>query len=192
LGNKFSFMFSVYLRGITMIAALFLASLAIYAQSNATDGALDGYVLDESGAVIPGAKIAARNVQTNIELNATADEQGYFRFPLLRVGSYEVVASANGFGEFKQTGVSIEVGRQVRLSIKLKVGAASETITVSADASVIETGQPAMAEVVGERQIRSLPITSRNIYNFHLLGPGVKGLPSGGFGTTQFLFGRTR
>jgi hypothetical protein len=191
LGNKFSFMFSIYLRGLAMIAALFIASLAIYAQSNATDGALDGYVLDESGAVIPGAKVVVRNVQTNIELNAIADGQGYFRFPLLRIGSYEVVASAGGFGEFKQTGVSIEVGRQVRLSIKLKVGAASETITVSADASVIETGQPAVAEVVGERQIRSLPITSRNIYNFHLLGPGVKGLPSGGFGTTQFLFGGT-
>jgi hypothetical protein len=70
-----------------VIAALFLATLAVYAQSNATDGALDGYVLDESGAVIPGAKIVVRNVQTNIELTANADRQGYFRFPLLRVRS---------------------------------------------------------------------------------------------------------
>jgi carboxypeptidase family protein len=168
-----------------------MAPLAVSAQSNASDGALDGYVHDENSAVIPGAKIVARNLQTNIELTANADGQGYFRFPLLRVGSYEIVASAGGFGEFKQTGVSIEVGRQVRLSITLKVGAASETVTISADASVIETGQTAVAEVVGEKQIRSLPITSRNIYNFHLLGPGVKGLPSSGFGTTQFLFGGT-
>src|SRR5262245_3324439 len=191
MSEKFSSTLSFYLRGLAVIAALFLANPAVYAQSNATDGALDGYVLDQSGAVIPGAKIVARNVQTNIELTANADGQGYFRFPLLRVGSYEIVASAVGFSEFKQTGVSLEVGRQVRLSITLKVGAASETVTISADASVIETGQPAVAEVVGEKQIRSLPITSRNIYNFHLLGPGVKGLPSSGFGTTQFLFGGT-
>lgn len=128
---------------------------------------------------------------TNVETNATTNEQGYFRFSLLKVGTYEIVAQATGFNELKQTGVTLEVGRQVRLSLALKVGAASDTVTVTADAPVIETGQTAVAEVVGEKQIRSLPITSRNIYNFHLLGPGVKGLPSTGFGTTQFLFGGT-
>ena len=189
MNEKYYSGISFYLRGLTVITALFLLNPAVCAQSNATDGALDGYVLDQSGAVIPGAKIVARNVQTNTELTANADGQGYFRFSLLRVGSYEIAASAGGFREFKQTGVNLEVGRQVRLSITLKVGEASESVTVSADATVIETGQPAVAEVVGEKQIRSLPITSRNIYNFHLLGPGVKGLPSAGFGTTQFLFG---
>ena len=121
MNEKFSSTLSFYLLGLAVITALFLANLAIYAQSNASDGALDGYVLDQSGAVIPGAKIVARNVQTNVELTANADGQGYFRFPLLRVGSYEIVASAGGFREFKQTGVSLEVGRQVRLSITLKV-----------------------------------------------------------------------
>ena len=68
MSEKFSYTHSFYLRGLAVITALFLANLAIYAQSNATDGALDGYVLDESGAVFPGAKIVARNVQTNIEV----------------------------------------------------------------------------------------------------------------------------
>ena len=163
----------------------------VYAQSNASDGALDGYVQDEHGAVIPNAKVVARNLLTNVETAAVSNEQGYFRIPLLKVGNYEVIAQSDGFSDFKQKGVNIEVGRQVRLSVTMKVGAATETVTVTADASIVETGQPAVSEVVGEKQIRSLPITSRNIYNFHLLGPGVKGLPSTGFGTTQFLFGGT-
>jgi carboxypeptidase family protein len=97
MSEKFSSTLSFYLRGLAVITALFLATLAVYAQSNATDGALDGYVLDESGAIIPGAKIVARNVQTNVELTANADGQGYFRFPLLRVGSYEIVANDRPF-----------------------------------------------------------------------------------------------
>src|SRR5262245_39667508 len=120
MSEKFS-SFSLYMRGLIVIAAIFLASPALYAQSNATDGALDGYALDERGSVIAGAKIIARNMQTNIDTTASADGQGYFRFPLLRVGLYEIVASASGFSEFKQTGVSLEVGRQVRLSIVMKI-----------------------------------------------------------------------
>ncbi len=180
-----------FIRLLMLSALVVLISGTARAQSNATDGALDGYVQDERGAVIPNAKVVARNLLTNIETAASTDEQGYFRFPLIKVGKYEVAASAAGFSEFKQTGVVIEVGRQVRLTLTLKAGAASEVVTITADAAVTDTTQTAVAAVINEKAIRTLPITSRNIYNYHLLGPGVKGLPSTGFGTTQFLFGGT-
>jgi hypothetical protein len=164
-------------------------ALCAFAQTNATDAAIDGYVQDASGGYIAGAKIVARSVETNIESTTTTNELGYYRFPLLRIGEYEVVVTSPGFAEYKRTGVVLSVGRQVRLDVALKVGAASDSVTVSADAAIVEPGTAAIEEVVNQKAVRALPLVSRNIYNFHLLGPGVKGVPSNTFGTTQFLFG---
>lgn len=167
-----------------------VAASAAWAQSNASDGAMDGFVQDETGAFISAAKVVARNIGTNVETEAMTDEAGYYRMPLLRIGEYEVRISAAGFSEFRQTGILLSVGRQTRVSATLKVGATADSITVSADAGIVEiSGHPSVEEVLNERAVRSLPITSRNVYNFHLLGPGVKGIPSTGFGTTQFTFG---
>lgn len=171
------------------LVCFILTVLATFAQSNATDAAMDGYVEDAASARIPNARIAARNIATNVELVTTSDDQGYYRFPLLKVGEYELRVTANGFSEFKQSGILLSVGKQARINISLKVGATTDSVTVSADASIVEQGKTAMGEVLSEKEVRSLPITSRNVYNFHLLGPGVKGIPSTGFGTTQFTFG---
>ena len=71
----------------------------------------------------------------------------------------------------------------------MTLGGANETVTVTGDAAMVAAGQGASGEVLGREAVSTLPITSRNVYNFHLVGPGVKGLPSTGFGTTQFLVG---
>jgi hypothetical protein len=170
--------------------AILFASFALFAQSNASDAALNGYIRDESGASIPAAKVTARNLNTNTEIPAVANQDGYFRFPLLRVGEYELRATSAGFAEFKQTGIRLAVGQQARIDIILKVGTAADSVTVNADAALVSaSGDVAQGEVLNEKAVRTLPITSRNVYNFHLLGPGVKGIPSTGFGTTQFTFG---
>ena len=166
-----------------------LLAAGLWAQSNATDAALNGYVRDESGASIPAAKVTARNLATNTEVAGTTNQDGYFRFPLLRVGEYALRASAPGFAEFEQTGVRLTVGQQGRIDVTLKVGTAADSVTINADAALVTVGDVAQGEVLNERAVRTLPITSRNVYNFHLLGPGVKGIPSTGFGTTQFTFG---
>lgn len=171
------------------LLALLLA-VAAYAQTNATDATLDGYVRDDSGAIIQGAAVSVRNLGTNQVSETTAAEDGYFRFPLLKIGTYELTAKHPGFAEYRQTGISLSVGQRARIAVAMKVGTAAESVTVTENASIVEAGGPtAQGEVLGEKALRSLPITSRNVYNFHLLGPGVKGLPSTGFGTTQFLFG---
>lgn len=166
-----------------------LLTTTLWAQSNATDAALNGYVRDESGAAVPAAKVTAQHLETNVGFTSAANQEGYFRFPLLRVGTYELRASAPGFNEFQQTGIRLTVGQQGRVDITLRVGTSSESVTVNADASIVAVGDIAQGEVLNERAVRTLPITSRNVYNFHLLGPGVKGIPSTGFGTTQFTFG---
>lgn len=166
-----------------------LAATSVFAQSNASDAAMDGYIQDASGARISAAQVAARNILTNVELTTTTNNEGYYRFPLLKVGEYDLRVSATGFSEFKQSGIQLSVGKQARIDVSLKVGGTTDSVTVTADAAIVDQGKLAQQEVLGEKEVRSLPITSRNVYNFHLLGPGVKGIPSTGFGTTQFTFG---
>jgi len=177
-------------RLLVILGVIVLAwPMAALAQSNATDGALDGFVRDPSGAAVPAAKVIALNLGTNQVHEVGVDAQGYFRFPLLQVGEYQLLVSALGFADYQRTGIRLSVGTQARVEVVLAVGGTSETVHITADAAMVMTGQAASGEVLNEEAVRSLPITSRNVYNLHLVGPGVKGLPSTGFGTTQFLVG---
>jgi outer membrane receptor for ferrienterochelin and colicin len=83
----------------------------------------------------------------------------------------------------------LNVGREVRLNIALAVAATSESVTVKADASMLSTAVTGMGETLNEAAVRNLPIASRNIYNLHLVGPGIKGLPSSNAATTVFYTG---
>jgi hypothetical protein len=164
----------------------------VNAQSNATDAAVEGYVRDASGGVVSGANITAKNTATNIVSQTTTDAEGYYRFPLLQVGNYDLTVSAAGFKEFNESGIQLAVGKNVRLDAKLEVGQVSEKVTVTADDSALtlaDTSTAATGDVLSHKEVEDLPIPSRNVYNYHLLSPGVQGLTSATFGTTQFTFG---
>jgi len=175
-----------------LVLAITLLSSGLFAQSNATDAALEGWVKDAQGAGVPSAHVVAHNTATNVDDSADTNDEGYFRFPLLRIGDYTLRVTAQGFKEYRQTTISLSVGQKVRIDPILEVGSASETITVTAETALVEAAsQGGAGETLSSTEIHELPIVSRNIYNFHLLSPGVKGLPSTGFGTTQFTFGGT-
>lgn len=87
---------------MAILSSLWCISIA-YSQSNAHDAALYGYVHDPSGAVIPDAKIEVRDLATNIGTEAITNDDGYYHFPLLRVGIYEVTAIASSFKEYIQS-----------------------------------------------------------------------------------------
>ena len=166
-----------------------LHPLALFAQSNATDGALEGFIRDATAASVPGATVVATNIRTGQVSSETTSLDGHYRFPLLQVGEYEILVTSPGFGEYRQTGIRLSAGQSARVDVALAVGATSETVTVKADASMAVSNQAVSGEVLPEEAVRTLPITSRNVYNFHLIGPGVKGRPSTGFGTTAFYVG---
>ena len=173
-----------------VLAGLFCAAPAL-SQSNATDAALDGYVRDASGASVRGAHLTARNVDTNVSADTISDDQGYFRFALLKVGRYDLSTSADGFTRSTQSGLSLAVGQTARVDVNLQVGDKSESVEVNSEAPVTDTGAAATGAVLTNKEVEDLPIISRNIYNFFLLSPGVQGLTSPTFGTTQFTFGGT-
>jgi Carboxypeptidase regulatory-like domain/TonB dependent receptor/TonB-dependent Receptor Plug Domain len=169
--------------------AVFVCPLSLFAQSNAADGALEGFVKDATAASVPMATLVSTNLRTGLVTSTTTDTEGHYRFPLLQVGEYELLVTAQGFSEYRQTGIRLSAGQVARLDMNLAVGGAAEVVNVTGDASMVASSQAAVGEVLPEEAVRSLPITSRNVYNFHLIGPGVKGRPSTGFGTTQFIVG---
>src|SRR6516225_3656846 len=174
-----------------ILVSLVVCAATSYAQSNASDAALEGYVRDPTGAASSAAKVSVRNRETNIVHDTVSAEDGYYRFPLLHVGTYQVTTAASGFKEFDQTGVSLAVGQKARIDIAMQLGAATETVNVTADAPIAETGQATVGAVLSQKEVEDLPIASRNVYNYFLLSPGVQGLSSNTFGTTQFTFGGT-
>src|SRR5215475_11198600 len=70
------------------------------AQSNATDAAIEGYIRDASGGVVAGSNVVVKNTATNITSNTTSDAEGYYRFPLLQVGNYDLKVTSAGFNVF--------------------------------------------------------------------------------------------
>ncbi len=170
-------------------AATILTTGAALGQSNASDAALEGFVRDSSGSSVPSAQITARCVETNVIERAVADSNGYYRFPLLPVGTYEIGVSAAGFRDYKQAGLALTVGLKAHVDATLQVGAASETISVTADASLADTGSAASGGILDQKEVNDLPAVSRNIYNLFLQEPGILGIPLDHIRTTYFTFG---
>ncbi len=158
------------------------------AQSNATDAAIDGYITDPTGTPLPNAHIVARNLGTNISTDATSDSNGYYRFPILKIGKYEIQVHADGFSDLTEAGITLEVGSTVRIDTKLAIGQTATSINVVADASVLDTSSATAGSTINAQALRVLPITSRNVYNFAFFSPGVKGYPTSTFSAPQPAF----
>jgi hypothetical protein len=179
------------LKTLAAFVLLLCAGYDAAAQTNAIDAAMEGYVRDATGGGVSGAHVSVRNLATNVITETKANAEGYFRFPILQVGSYKVTAEAEGFKTFTQSDISAAAGQKIRLDMSMQVGSRAESVEVTANASITlaDTGSSAVGGVVSTKEVEDLPIVSRNIYNFQLLAPGVQGLSSPTFGTTQFAFG---
>lgn len=170
------------------ITAFFL-SLALvspaFAQSTAINGTIEGTVSDDQGAVLPGVTITVSNLDTGDNRVVVTNERGLYRAPLLSLGTYRVVAELQGFKKFEQTGVSLRAGQTAVIDVRLTVGAIAETVMVTADAPLIDLAKIEQGRTLSEQEIKTLPLTSRNPYNFALLQPGVVGFETNEFGVPR-------
>ena len=156
------------------VLAIFLAlPLSARAQSLAAGGAIEGTVTDESGGVLPGVNVTIRNVATGITRETQSDGAGVYRAPLLPVGTYDVTAALTGFATTKRPNLTLNVGQVLTADLTLKVASAQEEVTVTAEASIIETSRTHQASTVGERAVANLPVNGRNFIDFVLTTPGV-------------------
>lgn len=168
------------------LVAFFALTGQAFAQSQAINGTIEGTVRDASGAVLPGVTVTVTNTDTGTQRVVVTNEDGVFRAPLLQLGRFTVSAELSGFSKYEQTGIGLAAGQSVVLNIPMKVGGMTETITVSADAAVVDLGKTDVGRNITSREIANLPNVSRNPYNFALLQPGVTGTENNEFGVPRF------
>ncbi|MGA2857902.1 MAG: TonB-dependent receptor [Candidatus Sulfotelmatobacter sp.] len=147
--------------------------------SASVTGSISGIVTDESGAVIAGAEITARGLETGIERSVHTDEKGFYSFLALPVGTYTVSVRKTGFKEFQQTGIAINANSAVRVDARLQVGGVHEEVTISSSAVRVETTNTQMGEVIGSTKMESLPLNGRSYTDLLALQPGVAPESSG-------------
>jgi hypothetical protein len=142
------------------------------AQESIQYGSIGGRVEDATGAVIAGATVRSRRIDTNTAATVLTDKDGRFRFPYLRIGEYEIVAQNPGFAETRCS-VSVGVGSAFDLPIVLAVAASQSQVTVEAQPELLETARTRIAGTVSRAEVAGLPLNGRNLLDLALLVPGV-------------------
>jgi hypothetical protein len=157
------------------LALLFLFAIAcgpLRAQFDSA--AVLGTVRDTSGAVLPEASVTLKNVSTNIATSVTCDAQGDFQFPLVQVGDYVLSASKSGFAPASSQRFTVQIGARQRVDMQLKIGNATQEVTVSGIAQALETETSDRGETIQSREAIDLPLNGRSYADLAVLVPGVK------------------
>jgi len=136
-------------------------------------GSISGIVTDPSGAVIPGAKVTATAMSTNVQATTVTDAKGFYAFPALSVDQYRITLAQPGFDQFLMSGIVINANSAVRVDIKLTIGKVTNTLEVKSDALQVETQSTQMGEVIEGEKISSMPLNGRSFINLLALQPGV-------------------
>jgi hypothetical protein len=127
-----------------------------FAQSDR--GIITGTVTDSSGAVIAGAPIEAKQLETGAVFQTNSTTTGNYTLTELPVGSYEVMAMVAGFKKYVRSGITVQVAQTLRIDIPLEIGAASESVTVSAEGSLLKTESGDISSNVEVGTLDTLPI----------------------------------
>src|SRR5712691_7467441 len=160
----------------TLICALLLClhgPLVAAAHAQSATGEVQGTVVDQSSAVLPGVSISITNTATGATRETVTDAGGLFAIPGLPVGPYELTATLQGFAARRQSDVGVRVGQTITLRLELGVAALAETITVAGTTPVIEMTRSQVSSVVNSTAVANLPTNGRNFIDFVLLTPGV-------------------
>ncbi len=157
-----------------VVAALLPAPL--FAQAT---GQINGIVTDTSGAVLPGVTVEATNTATGAVRSAVTGADGLYTLPLIQPGVYDVRATLSGFRVGLQEGVRVTVSETARAAFQLEVGQVTETVTVTAVATLVETANATHGIVIDQQKVVDLPLNGRNFTQLGTLIPGVVAPPSG-------------
>ena len=143
------------------------------AQSQATTGVIEGTVVDESGAVLPGVTVTLLNTATAFEQVSVTDDRGRFRGVLLPLGPYKVSAALEGFTTVIREGIQVTVGSTINLRMTLKVSATEEEIVVTGETPLIETSSSQNTVKITRETLEGIPNNGRNFLELTKLTPGV-------------------
>ncbi|MGC2604093.1 MAG: TonB-dependent receptor [Silvibacterium sp.] len=159
---------------VALITLLFVAIAG--AQENA---GISGVVTDQSGAAVPGATVTVTHGATGTVHSTLSDSNGLFNFSELQIGTYDLKVAASGFKTYTQAGLVLNEAQTLRANAKLEVGAASQTITVRANALQTQAETSEVSSLISGQQVLQLATNGRNVMSLTTLGTGVTNtLPS--------------
>jgi hypothetical protein len=156
---------------VLAIAAL-LHCLAGKAFAQRSTASVAGSIVDESESAVPGARIVIRNLATGLERTVDSNDLGYYAVPALPTGPYSVTVSKTGFQTQSVPQLILEVDQNATIKISLKVGAISEAVSVTAEATTLDTRTATLSTVINQKQINDLPLNGRNVLQLMQLTPG--------------------
>jgi hypothetical protein len=142
-------------------------------QSQSTSGQFNGHVSDPSGAAVPGATVTLLDVQTGVVRTATTNGAGQYTFPLVSPGEYKLTVGKAGFSTEQNPPFRLEVSQNVTQDFTLRVGSASDTVTVSSNSELLDATSATLGNVVETRTVEDLPLNGRSFTSLLTLAPGI-------------------
>src|SRR5580698_1744160 len=162
---------------LLLLLGVFLVAAGPRGYCQDTNASLEGTVTDPANAAIPGAKLTLTNLATGFQSNFVSDASGEFSFHNLTPGRYDLTVEAAGFKSTTQKGIELAVNQSARNDVHLAVGNAAETVTVSADASLINYDNPTLEGGIAPETLQDFPLTisgaPRSSVTVAILLPGV-------------------
>ncbi|HTF68317.1 MAG TPA: carboxypeptidase-like regulatory domain-containing protein, partial [Edaphobacter sp.] len=157
------------------LIAIFILTLSVMAMAQTVTSGIVGNVRDSSGAAITNARVVVVNTATNARSSAQTGANGSYVLLQLNPGVYRLEVEANGFRQYVQTGIVLDIGQEARQDVALQVGQVSNTVTVQADATTLDTTTSTLGDVVNNKAILNLPLNTRNPFSLIALVPGYSG-----------------
>lgn len=166
------------IRCLPFCLPLLLLTLAPSAAAQQQLGALQGTIMDQTGAVLPGVSVTATNLDTGVQRMTVSNQTGVYRVQSLDPGRYRVVADLQGFRTAERREIILSVGATLGVNFTMQAGGVEERIDVAGIVRDIQTERADVSAVVEQKTINDLPLVGRNVLSLTALQPGIIGIPS--------------
>ncbi|MDP9170765.1 MAG: carboxypeptidase-like regulatory domain-containing protein, partial [Acidobacteriota bacterium] len=165
------------MRNCIAVAICLVAGLTLFAQTDR--GTITGTITDPGNAVIQGAKISLKSIETGAAYDTVTTSTGNYTLPSLPAGTYDLTVESPGFNRHVQTGITVQVAQTARIDIVMKLGATTDSVTINADAPLLKTESAEQSQTITEQRTTEIPLTSaaggvRNPVAGLILAPGVQ------------------
>src|SRR5437588_8612261 len=157
--------------GSAIVLLIALGTCAIFAQTSTAT--IRGVVRDATGALIPGATINVKHIDSGLTRTVLSSETGNYAVPSLPVGPYEISTTMPGFKQAVRRGINLVVGQQAVIDLTLEVGANAEQVTVSEEAPLVNTTLASTSGLITEAQVKDLPLNGRSFDQLLTMNVGV-------------------
>lgn len=161
------------------VALILLLCVPGVARAQTFRGTILGNVTDNTAAVVPGADVSVKNMETGLARSTTTDSVGNFTIPELPIGMYELTVQLSGFQKVIVSSIKVEIASERRVDVTLRPAGTSETVTVEAAVPLLSTTEDTLGGIIESARVDTLPVNGRDFTKLLVLVPGASGAPDG-------------